>query len=173
LSCLSRFVWVVVYAQVKGLTKSARSRPSTAPLPPLLGSCSSTLDGSSQWEFSFDGSTSVANGSHRAAPKRKPRRGVWKSPYALASMDTRAGRTSIGRPDRTPPSFGAVSNAATQKMAVDGAGLRIPPHLLTMLGDVEDLLDSGDVSGALELALAGIVCGPEHVVNRDTGHHTT
>merc|ERR1711907_862575 len=101
-------------------------------------------------EFSFDGSTSVADACRRAAPRRKPRRGAWKSPYALASADTRASRTSIGQPARTPPSFGAVSHAATQKMAVDGAGLRIPPHLLTMLDQVEGLLDSGDVSGALE-----------------------
>ena len=151
---------------VKGLTRAARSRPSTAPLPPLDASVTGGHDESAQWEFSVLGSafsnTSVSSVevSRKAAPdgatsrrrtKRRHRRRVWKSPYhSVEASSSRLSRDApcVLRPVRTTPSFGG-GQADKLDLTASGNGLVIPPHLLRTLLDVEALLDEGNVGGAL------------------------
>ena len=99
------------------------------------------LDSAMQSQFSLTGE----NGSQPSIRRRKrPKKKAWKSPYRPTDEED----AEALRPRRTTPSFGGGDDISGFEMS--GAGLRVPPHLLDLIGHVEEMLDNGDVEAALE-----------------------
>lgn len=99
----------------------------------------SAVQSASQFSLTSD-DASQPSGRRRKRRKKK----AWKSPYRPMDEED----TDALRPRRTTPSFGGGDDISDFEMS--GAGLRVPPHLLDLIGDVEDMLDNGDVEAALE-----------------------
>lgn len=106
------------------------------------------LDSAMQSQFSLTGE----NGSQPSIRRRKrPKKKAWKSPYRPTDEED----AEALRPRRTTPSFGGGDDISGFEMS--GAGLRVPPHLLDLIGHVEEMLDTGDVEGALEYITSSFV----------------
>ena len=142
---------------VSGLTPGVL-RPSAAPsaLPPLDTTMQlSAIDGASMSQSgNFSEFTDASSHDRpKATSRRRRRRRAWKSPYRPVSE----GEEPVHRVPRTKPSFGGGGDVSDVTM--DGAGLRVPPHLLDMIAGVEALLDTGDVEAALDHIASSFVTG--------------
>ena len=99
------------------------------------------LDSATQSQFSLTGDDGFQPTVRRRKRRKKK---AWKSPYRPTDEED----ADALRPRRTAPSFGGGDDIGDFEMS--GAGLRVPPHLLDLIGHVEEMLDSGDVEAALE-----------------------
>jgi len=133
------------------LTGMSQSQSMIMAAGDLTGESTMHMDtAASVSQFSLTDDASQSTVRRRKRRKKK----AWKSPYRPTDDEDDADAL---RPLRTSPSFGG--GADVSGFEIDGAGLRVPPHLLDLIGHVEEMLDSGDVEAALEHITSSFVGG--------------